>query len=168
MYYKITNTKSTVYTKLFKLRTTELEIRKENSKQIEEKVVLKFTNYLGDNSQFNWGRVPYYHGFMFHEPNLVDKKIWKEHPEHKGIFIPNKRTKRGLEMSDFLRNGLRKSNLFTLLEILKLSSVGKFHFPFVEIAGRTILLNLSNNHEPKNKNVIEITKTEFEEILNNN
>ena len=165
MYYKITNKESEVYKKLHELRTKELQIQKDNDKAIEEKTGLKFKTFLGDSGQQNFRRVRQYRGFKFTTPDKVDLKIWKTDSEHKEIFVPNRKTKLGREMAEFLLNGLKGSRYDKVFDILKLEHLRKFTFPYVEISNEVILIFLSDKQEPKDSNVIEITKKEFNELL---
>ena len=164
MYYKVTNKESDVYKKLHALRTQELQIEKDNKKAIEEKTGLKFKTYLGYSGQQNFRRVTQYQGFVFTSPDDVDLKIWKRDNEHKDVFVPNRKTKVGREMSEFLSNGLNGSRYDKVWEILKLEHLRRFTFPYVEIVNDIIVIFLSDNQEPKNKDVIEITKKEFNEL----
>lgn len=164
MYYKITNTKSNVYKKLHELRTKERQIMKNNLAAIEEKVGLKFKTFLGHNSQQNFRRVPQFTGFKFLNPEKVDLNVWKIDKEHKDIYVPNRKTKVGREMAEFLLNGLEGSRYDAVFDILELEHLRKFSFPYVEICGKTITIFLGNDFEPKDKNLIEITKKEFDKI----
>ena len=141
-----------------------MQIQDENEKEIEEKTGLKFKKFLGDDDQQNWRRVSQYSGFKFTTPEKVDLKIWKLDSEHKEIFVPNRKTKLGREMAEFLLNGLKGSRYDKVWEILNLEHLRKFTFPYVEIYGEVILIFLSDNQEPKDSNVIEITKREFNEL----
>jgi hypothetical protein len=164
MYYKVENKECKVYKELHQLRTKELQIQEDNEKAIEEKIGLKFKTFLGDNGQQNFRRVRQYTGFKFTTPDKVDLKIWKTDAEYKEIFVPNRKTKLGREMAEFLLNGLKGSRYDKVWEILKLEHLRKFTFPYVEIVGEVILIYLSDSQEPKDKNVIEITKREFNEL----
>ena len=164
MYYKIENKECEVYKKLHKMRTEEIQIFKDNVKAIEEKTGLKFEDSLGYHGQQNFRRTDQYLGFAFTEPERVDLKIWQIDKENSRIFIPNRRTKLGREMADFLANGLKGSIYSKPFDILKLSVKRRFIFPFVEIVGDIIIIFLGNDQEPKDPNVIEITRTEFEAI----
>jgi hypothetical protein len=94
----------------------------------------------------------------------VDLKIWQRDKEHSEIYVPNKRTKLGREMAEFLANGLKGSIYSKPIKILGLPEQRRFTFPYVEIVGDLILIYLGNNGEPKDENVIEITKREFERL----
>lgn len=166
MYYKITNKNSKVYKDLFKLRSKELKIEEENKKAINEKVGLDWTKFLGNPGQQNFNRVTNYIGFKFIEPEKVDPKIWKLHKDYDGVFIPNRKTKLGREMSSFIFNGLKGSSFDNVFEILNIESGNKFIFPYIEIIDdNIIILLLDDNHEPDNENIIEIIKKEFTSLF---
>ncbi|MNE98848.1 hypothetical protein D3C80_1974250 [compost metagenome] len=68
-------------------------------------------------------------------------------------------------MQEFLQNGLKGSRYDKVLKILKLEELRSFTFPFVEIMkDEIIIIFLGDNHEPKDKNIIEITKREFQDL----
>jgi len=168
MYYKIVNKESEVYKRLHEMRTKELEMEESNKKAITEKTGLEWEKYLGHNGQQNLNRVTVYCGIGFKYPSKVDPKIWSVHKEYKDIFIPNKRTSAGKEMSQFLGNGLKGhsySNVFKNLNLPQL--YGRFTFPYVEIFGETIVIYLGDKQDPKDENIIEITSKEFESIRDN-
>ncbi len=167
MYYKITNKNSKVYKKLFDQRTNEKEAEEANIKEIKEKTGLDFKNSFGNHGQQNFNRVTSYAGFEFTEPDKVDLKIWKRHSEHQMIFVPNKKTKLGREMSEFLLNGLKGFRYDLIFELIGVPElIGRFKLPFVEICkNEVIVVFLDDEQEPKDKDVIEITKKEFYELL---
>lgn len=165
MFYKIENKECQVYKELHALRTEELKIEEENIKAIEEKTGLKWGNSFGYHGQQNFRRVTSYMGFEFKEPKKLDLKIWKVSKNENGLYVPNTRTKLGREMQQFLNNGLKGSDYRRVFEILKLDDLREFRFPFVEIAkNENIVIFLGDGHEPKDKNLIEITKSEFNSI----
>ena len=162
MYYKIENKDSKVYKELHELRTRELRIEEENLKAIEKETDLQFDEFFGSTGQENFRRVSTYVGFKFTEPEKVDRKIWKRHPTQSRFYVPNKRTKLGKEMSAFLSYGISSSRYSHVWDILDLDHLDKFTFPFVEIVGDLILLHLDDKQDPKDENVIEITKKGFD------
>jgi len=164
MYYKITNKDSKVYQELHALRTKELKIEEDNIKAIEEKTGMTWENSFGNHGQQTFRRVSSYQGFEFKEAEKVDTKIWKQHKEHKELYVPNTRTKLGREMQEFLNNGLQRSNYNRVIDILDLEHLRRFTFPFVEIAGDLIIVFLGDEHEAKDENLIEITKKEFQSL----
>lgn len=164
MYYKIENKDCEVYKKLHEMRTKELLISEENKQAIRDKSGLDFESFLGHSGQQNFRRVTQYTGFKFTEPEKVDLKIWQSDKTHSKIFVPNRRTKQGREMEKFLLNGLKGGHFTEPLEIMGLEHPRRFTFPFIEIAGEVILLYLDDQMEPKDENIIEITKCEFEKL----
>lgn len=166
MYYKITNTECEVYKKLHEMRTEEAAMNAENKRMVRAKVVLDFDRFYGSNNQQNWDRVQKYEGFCFKEHDKVDLKIWKKHKEDDNTYVPNLRTEVGREMSKFLKRILQKSDFRKPFKILGIDYGRRFTFPFVEIVGGTILLYLSDHHQPKDENVIEITSREFFNLTN--
>jgi len=164
MYYKITNKDSKVYQELHALRTKELKIEEDNIKAIEEKTGMTWGNSFGNHGQQTFRRVSSYQGFEFKETEKIDPKIWKQHKEHTELYVPNTRTKLGREMQEFLNNGLQGSRYDTVIKILDLEELRRFTFPFVEIVDDLIIVFLGDDHEPKDQNVIEITKKEFQSL----
>lgn len=164
MYYKIENKESEVYKKLHEQRTKEEQMELKNTASIIEKTGLNFTNFFGRRGQQNFRRVTSYSGFEFTEPEKVDLKIWKRHKEHTEIFVPNTRTKLGREMQEFLNNGLEGSRYDVINDILGLEDLRRFTFPFVEIVGEKIILYVDDQYDLNDKDIIEITKREFNEL----
>lgn len=166
MYYKIENKDCEVYNRLHELRTAEYQIEKDNISAIEEKTGLKWDSFVGHSGQQNFRRTTQYTGFKFTEPEKVDLKIWQVYKENNEYFVPNKRTKLGREMQEFLSNGLKGTLYSKVWDILNLKHIGRFTFPFVEICGDLIIVYLDQKHVPKDENLIEITSVEADKILN--
>jgi len=164
MYYKIEDKDSKVYQELHALRTKELKIEEDNIKAIEEKTGMTWENSFGNHGQQTFRRVSSYQGFEFKETDKIDPKIWKQHKEHAELYVPNTRTKLGREMQEFLNNGLQGSRYDAVINILNLQELRRFTFPFVEIVDDLIIVFLGDDHEPKDQNVIEITKKEFQSL----
>ena len=167
MYYKIENRECEAYKKLHEMRSEEQQFEKDNMKAIEEKTGLKFDSFLGHRGQQSFGRVTSYSGFVFTEPEKVDPKIWKKSNDIDNGFVPNKRTKEGKEMDEFLRNGLKRHWFGVVFDNLGLEHpVGRFSFPFVEICGDVIVIFLGDEApELTDPNIVEITKREFNNLL---
>lgn len=166
MYYKITNKKSEVYQKLHALRSKELKYEFENKELLLDRFG-KFKEFLGFNGQQNLSRVTTYIGFKFTTPKADDNSAWKRHKDHKDIFVPNKRTKSGKEAQAVISK-LKRSHYGEVFDILKVEHYGRFSFPFVEIVGDTVIIYVDEKQEPKDSNLIEITKLEFDRILKSN
>lgn len=166
MFYKITNKKSKVYKELYDLRMEERQMKIDNEKAIEEKTGMTFLNFLGHQGQFNFSRVDVYEGFVFNETEKIDANVWVKHKEHDTVYIPNRKTKAGKEMYNFINYELKSSFYQRPLDILGIKSpIGEFKLPFMEVFGDIILLKLDDKEEPKDKNVIEITSKEFNKII---
>ena len=164
MYYKIENKECEVYKKLHEQRTKEEQMELKNTASFIKKTGLYFTNFFRIIGQQNFRRVTSYSGFEFIETEKVDLKVWKRDKEHTEIFVPNTRTKLGREMQEFLNNGLEGSRYDIINDILGLESLRRFTFPFVEIVGKKIILYVDDQYDLNDKDIIEITKREFNEL----
>lgn len=163
MYYKITNEDSEVYKQMSDLLQEEKRIEEKNVKMIKEKIPYEWEISYGHAGQQNFRRTTSYTGFVFTEPEKVDK-AWKLMKDGK-TFIPNTRTKVGREMSSFLLNGLEKSWYEKPLEILGCNGFRQhFAFPFVQKFEGIIRIWLDDQYKPVPLDVIEITSKEFEKI----
>ncbi|MEG1617374.1 MAG: hypothetical protein RR202_10470 [Bacteroidales bacterium] len=166
MYYKIENQDSELYKALRTQREKEIENDKRNMELIAEKIPQEWEGFFGRAGQQTFNRTSVYRGFKFNNPNDLPNGIWVEKKGNPGIYIPNKRTKGGKEMAEFLDDlgGFR----FTLIfEILGLGyPQGTFSFPYVELIGDTVLIHLDDIFELKHEGLKEITRTEFYSILN--
>ena len=167
MYYKITNKDSNVYKELYALRTKEIEIEEENKESILNVVGRDWENYLGRNGQQNLWRVTRYTGFAFKNPDRLPPKTWKQHKEYHDIYVPDPRTKNGKIIKKFL-DELPHSSFHKVFSILECEPYGQFAFPYVEIGkDDVIILYMSdcfNDKLKKNKDIIEITSVEFNEL----
>lgn len=169
MYYKITNKNSNVYKQLYNLRKKEREIEESNEKLVKELVGQNFTHFIGMAGQQNLKRVTQYSGFEFKHPEKLPPKVWvlDEKYGDKGCYIPNRRTKAGREMLEKLRT-LPHSSIIDVFRILKCEMLGRFVFPYVEIGNDDVIVfYMSDRYDDvlsKNKDIIEITKREFEEL----
>lgn len=169
MYYKIINKDSKVYKELHALRTEETKIEKQNREAVKNVVGRDWDNYLGKAGQQNFWRVTQYTGFAFKHPERLPGKTWKQHKEYSDIYVPNLRTKNGKQIKHFLDH-LPGSSIQKVFSILGCHLDGRFTFPYVEIGkDDVIVFYMSDRFDEeltKNKDIIEITKREFEEILN--
>lgn len=169
MYYKITNKESEVYKQLYGLRTKEQEMEKSNNKIVKELIGQDFTHFIGKAGQQNFERVTQFSGFEFKHPEKLPPKVWVLDKQYgsKDCYVPNRRTKAGREMLEKLRT-LPHSSICEVFKILKCEMSGRFIFPYVEIGkDDVIVLFMSDRFDDvlsHNKDIIEITKREFEEI----
>lgn len=169
MYYKIINKDSDVYKRLYDLRKKEQEIEESNNKLVMELVGQDFTHFIGRVGQQNFERVTQYSGFEFKHPEKLPPKVWVLDKQYgdKGCHVPNRRTKAGREMLYKLKT-LPHSSIIDVFTILGCDLCGRFTFPYVEIGkDDVIVLYMSDRFDDvlsQNKDIIEITKREFEEI----
>lgn len=169
MYYKITNKDSDVYKRLYDLRKKEQQIEENNKKTVKELIGQDFTHFIGKAGQQNFKRVTQYSGFEFKHPEKLPPKVWVLDKQYgdKGVYVPNRRTKTGREMLEKLRT-LPHSSIIEVFRILECEMSGRFVFPYVEIGkDDVIVFYMSDRYDDvlsKNKDIIEITKREFEEI----
>lgn len=169
MYYKIINKDSGVYKQLYDLRKKEQKIEKSNKKMVKELIGQDFTHFIGKAGQQNFERVTQYSGFEFKHPEKLPPKVWVLDKQYgdKGCYVPNRRTKAGREMLEKLRT-LPHSSIINVFRILECEMSGYFVFPYVEIGkDDVIVFYMSDRYDDvlsKNKDIIEITKREFEEL----
>jgi len=166
MYYKITNTASDIFHTLYEMRKQERAWEVENRKAIEEKAGSPWERYQGRQGQQTFSRVTSYSAFEFAEPDKICMKTWRKMNDIDGMYELNRRTKLGREMSQFVSNGLKGHWFGIVYDNLGLERpMGRAAFPFVEICGDVIILFLDQRVELKHDHIIEITKTEFEELF---
>lgn len=169
MYYKITNKGSKIYKQLYELRKKEQQIEENNEKIVKELIGQDFTHFIGKAGQQNYERVTQYSGFEFKHTEKLPPKVWVLDKQYgdKGVYVPNRRTKAGREMLEKLRT-LPHSSIVDVFKILECELYGRFTFPYVEIGKDDVIVFYMSDrfHEEltKNKDIIEITRGEFEEI----
>lgn len=163
--FKITNHNCELYKKCYDLRKRELEIEKRNNERVHKIVGDDWDFFAGWKGQQNFHRVTSYHAFYFNHPEQLSN-AWREHKEYKGAFIPNIRTKAGRKIAEEL-NKLEKSCFRRVFEIFGLETVGRFMFPYMEIANNgDIVLAIDDNQDIKSfGDVVEITMTEINKMM---
>ena len=165
MYYKVINKESEVYKRLREQREKEIAADERNTKKIEELLGFKWTSFYGKLSGQGFRRVTEYSAFVPNEGEIVTKAV-KPSADHPGAYEPNRRTKSGKALFDFLSRGKEQFAYYDVLNILDCNEIySRFTIPFMELIGDTILLYLDEKHIPRYEDVIEITKKEFDEIL---
>ena len=164
MYYKILNQESEVYQKLQSLLIEEDAMQKRNEDAVNEKVKLKYSQVLGVSRTRSVYRVQQFEGFNFYDDSKIDPKIWVEFKSHPGIYVPNRRTKLGREMAEFLRN-IEHSWMDKVFEIALNREIfivdGSYRIPICVQRDEVIYLGLDDQFNVENPDIIEITKTEF-------
>lgn len=161
MYYKITRKESELYQRLLKLLNDEKQMEQRNWNQVKAICTPDWEHWIGYPADRNLLRVNIYIGFMFKEPELVCKKTWTPDREEPEYFVPNRRTRLGREMYDFLNRGLERSSVWDVFDILKVNFTGKFTIPLIEIAFGEILLSLDHRWNIEHPDLVEITQKEY-------
>ena len=166
MFYKITDKQSSTYQQLRSIRENEIRIERENAAKVETLLGFPITRFVGRISQNSLERVTIYSGFEFPEGIIPDPKAWKPSKEHRGIYVPNRRTKEGRNIYRQLCSLERSVTFWDIWEIVEaVSPYGSFQFPKVYLCGDTLLVYLDEQQTPKNTALVEITKTEFDRIF---
>ena len=166
MFYKINNKDSKIYKDLIDLNNKEKEIEVFNKNLINEITDgLDYDSFKGYNRQVNFGRVLRVEAFRFTETDKVDTNKWKPLKDNNQYYIPNKRTKIGKEIANKLSQQ-RQSSVFHLFDILGVDSPCQFKFPQFFVLDNIIILYLDDRFDMiQNQDVIEITRTEFEQHI---
>lgn len=166
MYYKVINKESEVCKKLREQREKEMAADERNKAKIEELLGFKFESFWGNKGFQNLFRVTKYTAFIPEDESKVTKSVRKSE-KYKDGYVPNRRSKAGKALSEFLSYGMESFHFRDILEILGCDELyGRFTVPFMELKDDIILLYLDNRNIPVSEDVIEITKKEFDEILN--
>lgn len=164
IFYKITNIECGIYCKLKAQREKELKAIKENKEFLERNIPYKYKRYCGYTDQ-GARRIPIAVGFYFLHPEEVDTKVWREDAKRAGLYFPNKRTKAGRDMQAVI-DCQRGFSGFKLLDMLGIDYYGEFSCPQMWVEKGVVLIALDDKHQPKDENLIEITRNELESYFN--
>ncbi len=164
MFYKITDPEREDFKKFKELREKELAMEARNNEEVKKRVGDYIAVY-DHHGQQNVVRVTQFKGFIFAPGHQPDTNMLR--PSKDGIWVPNRRTKRGRELEEFLLNGIEKSIFHAPYEILGLEvPMGvQFTFPYVEAFDTVVILTFGPHKAIKREGFTEITKTEFDQIL---
>ena len=168
VYYKVTDTECDLYKKSSEFLVMEEELRKTQREAVEA-CVPKFTTYRGERG-FN--RIIRYKGFVFENVDDIDQKTWvTKLVDGKMCSTPNKRTKAGKAMDQFLREFKRTTcwDVDRLLNIEKQSLHGSFYPADLFKHNDTIYIFLDSQYrktfEAENDGFVEITLGEMERAI---
>lgn len=171
MYYKLIDQESALYKKLYDMRAKELQIEKDNVERIKQRYPKWNDQFLGRKGQQNYSRVTTYLGLGFNSEQDVDLKEFSPSKDYKGLYEPNRRTKKGKECKAFFKS-LGRSSYSKLMNILVSeggdSIYGRFIFPYVEIGEDNVLYCFFDDRVKLPEGFIEITRVEFNKALNIN
>lgn len=126
-YYKVENTNSILFKRTNEFLDMEEQLSKKQKETIEARIP-KFSLYQGERG---FTRIVRYTGFVFVDQDNIDPKVWNtKEVEGKMLSTPNRRTKVGRAMEDFLKSFKRTTcwDVDDLLGIEKKSLIGSF-FP---------------------------------------
>ena len=170
MYYKLIDKESTLYKNLYDMRVKELQIEKDNAERIKQRYPKWNDQFLGRKGQQNFNRVTTYLGLGFDSEQDVDPKEFKSSKDYKGLYEPNRRTKKGKESKAFF-DSLGRSSYSSLMNILSNEGIdnvyGRFIFPYIEIGSDGLYCYFDDRMKLPSV-FIEITSVEFNKALNIN
>ena len=170
MYYKLIDKESALYKKLYDMRAKELQIEKDNVERIKQRYPKWNDEFLGRKGQQNYSRVTTYLGLGFNSEQDVDLREFKPSKDCKGLYEPNRRTKKGKECKAFF-DSLGRSSYSSLMNILANEGVdnvyGRFIFPYIEIGSDGLYCYFDDKMKLPS-DFIEITSVEFNKALNIN
>ncbi|MCQ2257633.1 MAG: hypothetical protein MJZ41_06515 [Bacteroidaceae bacterium] len=169
VYYKVTDTECGLYKKTSEFLAMEEELRKTQHEAVKARVP-KFTTFLGER---DFNRIIRYKGFVFDNVDDIDTKVWTTKlVDGKMCSTPNKRTKAGKAMDQFLREFKRTTcwDVDRLLNIEKLSINGSFYPADLFKHNDTIYLLIDTQRrkmfEENNPDAVEIAYGEMEKAIN--
>lgn len=167
-YYKVENTNSILFKRTNEFLDMEEQLRKKQEETVEAHVP-NFSLYRGERG-FN--RIVKYIGFVFVDQDNIDHKVWNtKEVEGKMLSTPNRRTKVGRAMEDFLNSFKRTSclDVDSLLGIDMKSPTGSFYLPNIFRYNGCVYIIIDTQFrevfEEKNSDVIEITLGEINKAI---
>lgn len=168
IYYKVENKDSELFRKASDFLAMEERLSEEQKAAVIAKVP-KFKTYRGEKG---FDRIVKFTGFVFDDPQNIDSKVWKtEKVDGKMLSTPNRRTKAGREMWNFLCSFERTTmwDVDRLLGIGKESIFGSFYpADLFKFNDRIYILIDSQFREEFEKNytdIIEITHGEITKAI---
>ena len=168
VYYKVTDTECDLYKRTSEFLAMEEGLRKTQREAVEARVP-KFTTYRGDRG-FN--RIIRYIGFVFENVDGIDPKVWTTKlVDGKMLSTPNKRTKAGKAMAQFLQ-GFKLTTCWDvdlLLKIGKQSVNSPFYpadlFKYNDTIYFLIDIQFRMMFEVNNPDAVEITFGEMDKAI---
>lgn len=167
-YYKVTDKESELYKKANKFLNMEQEFRNTQNAAVKAKV----PSFTLCQTETGFNRIAKYVGFVFEDQDNIDKKVWSTKTvDGKPISYPNKRTKAGKEMAEFLENFKRTNcwDVDTLLNIQKTSKFRSFYpanlFKHNDCIYIMIDARFHNDFEKNNADAVEITTGEMDKAI---
>lgn len=167
-FYKVEDSQSALHKKCCEFLDMEKELTEKQKNTIEEKLP-KFSKF---KCVRGFTRIVRYVGFVFDDQEHIDAKVWKT-KEQDGymLSIPNRRTKAGREMDDFLANFKRTNcwDVDRILDINKTCTNGSFYpanfFRHNDCIYIMIDSQFKDVFEQNNPEVMEITFGEINKAI---
>ena len=163
-FYKIEQKEDGLFKKANEFLDMEEELRNTQKNTIETQLP-KFSKYRGKKG-FN--RIVRCTGFVFDDQENIDPKVWNtKEVDGEMLSTPNRRTKAGRAMDEFLKSFKRTTgfDVDDLLGINETSFVGSFYhsslFRYNDCIYIIIDTKYRNEFERNNPNAIEITYGEM-------
>lgn len=163
-FYKIEQKEDGLFKKANEFLDMEEELRNTQKNAIESKIP-EFSKYQGESG---FHRIVRYNGFVFDDQENIDPKVWNtKEVDGKMLSTPNRRTKVGRAMDEFLRSFKRTTcwDVDRLLGIDKTRIVGSFYpanlFRHNDCIYIIIDSQYCNDFERNNPDAIEITYSEM-------
>lgn len=167
-YYKVDNTNSILFKRTNEFLDMEEQLRKKQKETIEAHIP-KFSLYRGERG---FTRIFRYTGFVFVDQDNIDAKVWNtKEVEGKMLSTPNRRTKAGRAMEDFLKSFRRTTSwdVDNLLGIDMKFLTGSFFpanlFRYNGCVYIIIDTQFRKVFEEKNSDAIEITYGEIQTAI---
>lgn len=167
-YYKVEDSQSSLHKKCCEFLDMEIELTEKQNRTIQDKLP-KFSKFMGEKG---FARIVRYKGFVFDDQEHIDAKVW-ETKEQDGYMLstPNRRTKAGREMEDFLANFERTNcwDVDRILDINKTSTHGSFYTSNLFRHNGCIYIiidsQFNDKFEQNNPEAIEITLGEINKAI---
>lgn len=163
-FYKIDKKEDGLFKKANEFLDMENELRNTQKNSIESQLP-KFSKYQGERG-FN--RIVIYKGFVFDDQDNIDPKVWNtKEVDGKMLSTPNRRTKAGKAMDEYLRSFKRTTfwDVDRMLGIDKARVIGSFYpadlFRYNDCIYILIDSQFLNDFERNNPDAIEITYSEM-------
>ena len=167
-YYKVENTNSILFKRTNEFLDMEKQLRIKQKETVEAQIP-KFSLYRGERG---FTRIVRYTGFAFVDQGNIDPKVWNtKEVEGKMLSTPNRRTKVGRAMEDFLKSFKRTTcwDVDGLLGIDMKSPTGSFFpadlFRYNGCVYIIIDTQFREVFEEKNSDAIEITYGEIQTAI---
>lgn len=163
MYFKITNKESKMYQDVMAYIKKRRKQTEDNYKTVEDRLG-KFTKTLSSEGGFYV--LPTISGIVPTEVTEIEGMIPdKKYPD---VLVPNRRTKKGKEIQDFL-NRLPNwwyTDGLDLFPMKRKDITGeRFYTPYIEEFDGIIVVRLDDKHNPQQtEDFVEITTSEFKAI----